>query len=393
VNDGRGRFHKDATALPVDYASGSCVVAADVDGDGDLDLFVGARSVPGRYGIVPTSMLLVNDGRGHFSDATARLAPELAQVGLVTDAIWRDADGDGRVDLVVVGDWMPITVFHNAGGGRLRRVDAPALAHTHGWWNRIVAGDFDGDGRVDFVVGNLGLNTRLQASAAEPVRMYVKDFDGNGFVEQIVTHYEQGRSYPLALRDELLKTLPYLKARYLKYASYANQTVDDVFSAKDREGAIVHEAETFASVFVHNDGGGRFSITPLPDAAQVAPIFGLAARDVDGDGRLDVLLGGNFDGVKPELGRMAASDGLVLRGDGAGGFTPFTGMPLAIGSNLDAIIAGDWNNDGSDSIGGYLPSTGGVFLKNTIANGAADITFVFGSGGATPRAGDWDNLP
>jgi hypothetical protein len=213
VNDGRGRFRKAVGSVPEEFHSGARVVAADYDGDGDTDLFVGGRVVPGRYGLDPRSMLLRNDGRGRFSDVTERAAPGLARAGMVTDAAWQDVDADGRVDLVVVGEWMPITVFRNAGGGRLAPMAVPGLAKSHGWWNRIVAGDFTGDGRVDFVVGNLGLNTRLRASEAEPATMLVKDFDGNGFVEQIVATYAHGRSWPLPLRDDLIKAIPPLKAR------------------------------------------------------------------------------------------------------------------------------------------------------------------------------------
>src|SRR5207248_3447295 len=155
--------------------------AADYDGDGHVDLFVGGRVIPWAYGANPRSMLLHNDGRGHFTNVTAKLAPELEQVGMVTDAVWRDVDGDGRLDLIVVGEWMPITIFHNAGNGRLVKLTVPGLEKSHGWWNRIIAGDFTGSGRVDFIVGNAGLNFRCRASAAEPVTMYVKDFDRNGF--------------------------------------------------------------------------------------------------------------------------------------------------------------------------------------------------------------------
>src|SRR5438874_11008036 len=209
LNDGRGNFRKVVGSLPPDDVSGSRVAAADYDGDGDVELFVGGRVVPWHYGVDPQSMLLQNDGHGHFSDVTQRLAPELERVGMVTDAVWRDVDGDGRPDLIVVGEWMPITVFHNAGGGRLVRAPAPGLEQSEGWWNRIVAGDFTGKGRVDFIVGNLGLNTRFQASEAEPVTMYGKDFDRNGTPEQIVSVYNQGTSYPIAMRDELVKALPY----------------------------------------------------------------------------------------------------------------------------------------------------------------------------------------
>ena len=283
-------------------------------------LFIGGRVAPGRYGINPPSTLLKNDGHGHFTDVTAQLAPDLARVGMVTDALWADVDGDGRLDLIVVGEWMPITIFHNT-GTKLVRVATKGFEHSAGWWNRIIAGDFDGDGRVDFVVGNLGLNTRLHASPAEPARMYVKDFAGNGFPEQIVTVYEDGKSLPLVLRDELTAALPYLKPRYPKYSDYAGQTVEQIFGGSLAD-AVMQQAETFATALAHNNGDGSFTLVPLPREAQLAPVYGILAGDFDRDGKLDLLLAGNFDGVQPAIGRMSASYGLFLRGDGHGGFTP-----------------------------------------------------------------------
>src|SRR5213078_3803626 len=233
-----------------------------------------------------------------------------------------DVDGDGRLDLVVVGELMPITLFHNAGGGKLVRLKAAGLEQSEGWWNRIVAGDFTGHGRVDFIVGNLGLNTRFQASAAEPVTMYVKDFDRNGVSKQIVSVYNHGTSYPIAMRDELITALPYLRARYPRYADYAGQTVTDIFAPAELAGATFKQARTFATALVRNNGDGSFTLVPLPPEAQLAPVYGILALDADGGGKPDFLLAGNFDGVQPEIGRMSASYGLVLRDEGAGRFTP-----------------------------------------------------------------------
>jgi len=318
--DGHGTFRKTSGRLPPLFDSGSRVAAADFDGDGDIDLFVGGRVVPWRYGIDPPSTLLRNDGNGVFTDVTQEVAPDLAHVGMVTDALWIDVDGDHRLDLVVVGEWMPITIFHNT-GTKLERLATPGLEHSAGWWNRIVAADFTGDGRPDFVVGNLGLNTRLHASAAEPATMYVKDFDGNGFVEQLVCYYTNGVSLPMELRDDLIRALPYLKARYLKYSDYAGQTAQDIFGERGLADAVVKRAETFATALAKNNGDGSFTLVPLPREAQIAPMYGILASDFDGDGHLDLLLAGNFDGVKPEIGRMNGSYGLFLRGDGKGGFT------------------------------------------------------------------------
>jgi hypothetical protein len=277
--------------------------------------------VPWRYGLDPPSALLRNDGRGHFTDVSQTAAPELANIGMVTDALWIDLDGDRRLDLVVVGEWMPITVFRNTETGRLERLAPPGLEQSHGWWNRIVAGDFTGDGRPDFVVGNLGLNSRLHATADEPATMYVKDFDGNGFAEQIVCLYTGGVSYPLVLRDDLLRALPYLKGRYLKYTDYAGKTAADIFGAQGLADAVRKEARTFATALAKNNGDGSFTLVPLPREAQIAPVYGMLASDFDRDGALDLLLAGNFDGVKPELGRMSAGHGQFLRGDGTGRFT------------------------------------------------------------------------
>jgi enediyne biosynthesis protein E4 len=322
LNDGHGNFRKAEDHLPVMYGSGSRVVALDFDGDGHLDLFVGGRVVPGRYGQLPSSVLLRNDGRGRFTDVTEQVAPGLARVGMVTDALWTDVDGDGRPDLVVVGEWMPVTVFRNTGRGTLERLEVPGLERSHGWWNRLVAGDFTGNGRTDFVVGNLGLNTRLRAEPDEPATMHVKDFNRNGFVEQIISYYRNGRSYPMPLRDDLIKSLSFLKVRFLKHEDYAGRTITEVFTPQELEGAAVKQAHTFATALARNNGDGSFTLVPLPREAQLAPVYGILAGDFDGDGRTDVLLAGNFDGVKPEIGRMAASYGLFLKGDGAGGFMP-----------------------------------------------------------------------
>ena len=321
INDGNGKFHKADGYLPPESSSGSRVAAADYDGDGHVDLFVGGRVVPWGYGVAPQSMLLHNDGTGHFTDVTAKAAPELAHVGMVTDAVWRDVDGDGKVDLVVVGEWMPITVFRNVGAGKFQRLTVPGLEQSNGWWNRIVAGDFNGDGRVDFVIGNLGLNSRLHASPQDPMTMYVKDFDGNGSMEQIVALSNHGVSYPLPVRDDLLRAIPSLEPRYKSYKDYARQTVTDVFTAKELADARVEKVYTLASSMALNNGDGSFTLVPLPDEAQLAPIYGMLAIDVDRDGHTDLVVGGNFDGFKPEIGRMAASYGLVLLGAGelAGG--------------------------------------------------------------------------
>ncbi|HWC75230.1 MAG TPA: VCBS repeat-containing protein, partial [Gemmatimonadales bacterium] len=314
LGDGRGNFTRTTGQLPPLFGSGSRVAVSK-----NL-VFIGGRVVPGRYGVNPPSTLLRNDGHGRFTDVTAEMAPDLARAGMVTDALWSDIDGDGRPDLVVVGEWMPITVFHNTGTQLVRQMPK-GLEHSAGWWNRIIAGDFNGDGRTDFVLGNLGLNSRLHASPTEPARMYVKDFGYNGFPKQIVTCYEGGKSLPLVLRDELTAAIPYLKPKYPKYSDYAGQTVEQIFGSALSD-AVVQQVETFASAIALSNPDGSYTLVSLPREAQLAPVYGILAGDFDRDGKLDLLLAGNFDGVQPEIGRLAASYGLFLRGDGHGGFTP-----------------------------------------------------------------------
>ncbi len=320
LNDGRGRFTRAANALPATLTSGSVVTAGDIDADGDLDLFVGARSIPWRYGMDPSSQLLLNDGRGHFTDVVAN-APGLKTIGMVTDALWHDIDGDRKLDLIVVGEWMPVVVYRNRGAGRFERLMAKGLEKSDGWWTRIIAADLDGDGRSEFVLGNFGRNIRLHASANEPLTMIVKDFDKNDFVEQVIGMYNGGKQYPLVLRDDLIKAVPPWKARFLNFKDYALKTLDDVVPAAERSDAVVKQVYRFESAVLRRSADGTFAFEPLPLEAQMAPVYGLAARDVNGDGRQDILLAGNFDGVKPEFGRMAASDGLVLLGGEKGTFT------------------------------------------------------------------------
>jgi hypothetical protein len=194
------------------------------------------------------------------------------------------------------------------------------LEKSDGWWNRIIAGDFTGDGRVDFIVGNLGLNSRLSATPTEPVTMYVKDFAHSGFAQQIISYYNGGKQYPLLLRDELLRSLPALRDRYPTYKDYAKQTTSEVFPPSELGDAVVRTAHTFATSLVRNNGDGSFTMVPLPLEAQIAPMYGIAAGDIDGDGKPDLLMAGNFEAVKPEIGTLTAGYGTYLRGDGKGQF-------------------------------------------------------------------------
>lgn len=318
LNQGGGKW--TLAPLPVMAGSGGCVAAGDMDGDGDLDLFVGGRVLPGRYPLLPRSFLLRNDG-GVFSDATSELAPELLTPGMVSDAVWADLTGDASPELLLVGEWMPPMLFAYQ-NGKLARTDVAAFQQAGGWWNRILAHDFDKDGDLDLVLGNRGLNGLIRATTHEPACIYGKDFDGNGSIDPITCYYIQGKSYPMHSRDELLGQMNFLKKKFVRYADYADATMTDIFSPEQLQDALILQAHTFASSYVENLGDGNFVLTPLPSEAQVAPVFGLVAGDYTGDGHDDLLLSGNFYPARVEMGRYDASIGLMLAGDGKGGFRP-----------------------------------------------------------------------
>ena len=316
---GTPQFIDDPTALPDTRSSGSCVVAADYDRDGDLDLFVGGRVQPRNYPMPARSYLLRNDD-GRFTDATEQVAPGLAQIGMVTAALWSDYDNDGQVDLVVGGEFMSITFFQNQ-RGQLKKLSTNLPT---GWWNSLTASDFDKDGDIDYVAGNLGLNSRFKASASEPITVYAKDYDQNGTLDPIFCAYNGGKCYPVAPRDQLSEQVPGLKKRFTSYAAYGQLTFDELLKPDEIQGAYVAQATELRSSYLENKGHGLFQLRPLPMMAQTAPIFGLLTDDINQDGNLDVMLIGNNYGADVQVGRYDASKGLVLCGDGRGKFTPIS---------------------------------------------------------------------
>ncbi|MEM7374935.1 MAG: VCBS repeat-containing protein [Bacteroidota bacterium] len=323
MNDGVGNFRKSPQKLPTTkLESTSCVRAADIDQDGDQDLFVGVRLKPGVYGIPVSSYLLLNDGTGGFEDVTESMAPGLRQLGMITDAVWTDYDKDNDPDLMVVGEWMPVSLFDNQDGKLEMVSDKNPFSKANGLWNRIKAADLDGDGDDDYVLANHGWNTRLKVSPDRPASMLVNDFDGNRTAEQIISLYNGETSYPLVLRHDLTKQLPQLKKKYLYYKDYKEQRVEDIFTEKQIRTASKSYLHTTSSSILWNEGKGKFDLKPLPVEAQFAPVYGLLLQDVNQDGRTDLLLGGNFYHAKPEVGIHDASYGLVLLGRGNRDFDP-----------------------------------------------------------------------
>lgn len=325
INDGFGKFTRSSQLLPTSNPeSTSVVIPNDFDKDGDLDLFVGIRLKPGSIGVPQNGYILENNGKGEFKDLTQELAPEMIGLGMITDAKWTDFDNDDDHDLIVVGEWMGIKLFENNNLNFTEISKDVGLKNTSGWWNRIASSDLDNDGDIDFIVGNHGLNSRFKASVDEPISCYINDFDNNGSIEQIVSTYNEGKSYPLVLRHDLIKQLPYLKKKYVYYNNYKGQTIEDIFTSEELKNSIVHEVTMLESVILQNNGKGSFKIKPLPKVTQFAPIYAISASDFDKDGVIDLVLGGNLYNVKPEIGSYDASYGQFLKGTRNGDFTVYS---------------------------------------------------------------------
>ncbi len=347
LNDGRGGFSKSANALPAETESGSCVAAADFDRDGDLDLFVGGRQVPGQYPLPGRSLLLKNDGKGRFTEAADTAAPGLSKAGMVTAAAWTDADNDGWLDLALAVEWGSLRLYLNRMGTLNDATEAAGLAPHTGWWSSLLPADPDHDGDIDFVAGNFGTNHKYHASPGHPTRIYYGDFDGTGSAHLVEAEYEKDVLFPVRGRSCSSAAMPFIAGKFKSFDAFARASLQDIYGERLKSGLTLSAVELRSGVFV-NDGRAAFAFQPFPVMAQISPVFGTAAADFTGDGLLDLALTHNFYGPQPETGWMDGGLGLVLRGDGKGGFAEMTALEsgFIVPRDPRALLCADLDNDG-----------------------------------------------
>jgi hypothetical protein len=350
VNDGKGNFKVDKQALPVNNTSKLCVRACDYDVDGDMDLFVSGRVKPYFYPKAVSSFIYRNDskvGQLKFTDVTRQVAPELIDVGLISDALFSDYDNDNKPDLLVAGEWMPLQIFKNF-DGKFKKVSNNGLDGHVGWWNSLSAADFDDDGDIDYVAGNLGSNSFFRANNAYPVRIRAKDFDNNGSYDAVPSVYlkenmEQGSKiaeYPANSRDDLIKQMLGTKGRFQNYKQFATATIDSVLTPAMMKGALTLSANFMQSAFIRNNGKQGFEVVPLPSFAQMSVLNAIVSDDFDGDGITDVFANTNDYSADPNVGRYDALNGMVLAGKGNGAFQPLSMLQsgVTIPGNGKALV-------------------------------------------------------
>ena len=359
LNDGAGQF-SDASAdrLPQIRECGSIVRPADFDNDGDLDLFVGGRVIPGQYPLAPRSFLLRNDG-GTFTDVTERVAPALQRVGLVTDACWADGNGDGTEDLHLAVEWGPVKVFQNVAGQLHDETEASGIAADVGWYQSIASGDFDGDGDVDFAVGNWGLNTKYHASAEHPSLLYYGDFENEGRMRLVEAEFEDATLFPVRGKSCSTNAMPFLGNKFERFHDFAIASLEDIYTEKTLDNAHRFAATTLESGLLRNDGRGHFGFVAFPTMAQVAPICGISVGDFNDDKILDLLLAENFYGPQPETGRADGGLSQILLGNGDCTFTPMMANRSGIVVPGDATDATQADLDGDGSLELVVPTNDG----------------------------------
>lgn len=320
INMGNGKYQSAINNLPDIRSSNSCVKPCDFDKDGDLDLFIGGRLVPGKYPF-PTSSYLLENNHGKFRDITKEKAKDLQGIGMVTDAVWADYNNDGWTDLVVVGEWMPLTFFKNEEGSLTCENDTMTLMNSIGWWYSIASADIDKDGDLDFIAGNLGLNSRYKTSVEEPFQVFASDFDNSGTMDIVLGYFNHGKLYPVKSANGLIRQMPFLRSKYKNYHSFGMATLKDIFGEENLKNALHYSVATFASSYIENLGKGKFKMVPLANFAQLSSVKSIIVKDVDHDGNLDILIAGNSIYTEVETPRIDGSYGMVMLGDGTGNFS------------------------------------------------------------------------
>jgi hypothetical protein len=312
LNDGNGRFSKSKN-LPELRFSSAGVSAHDFDQDGDLDIFIGGRQIPGKYGYRESSVILEQTESGGFENVTEKVAPELLDFGMVTSSTWTDLNGDNLKELVVAGEWMPISVFEYKDGKLVNNSNKFGLDKTHGWWNVVKSADIDGDGDEDLVAGNLGLNLKYKASPEEPFKLYVDDFDKNGTNDVYLGYYQDGKCYPVRGRQCSSQQMPFVSEKFETYNEFGAATIEEVLEGKVDETSAQEQVYYFEHMVFENNGSGKFNLYPLPNEAQLSPIYGIVFADFNKDGKKDLYMAGNFYSREVETTRSDAGTGYLLQ--------------------------------------------------------------------------------
>jgi enediyne biosynthesis protein E4 len=321
-NDGKGNFTIDPSAFPTNTSNISVAVACDFDGDGDLDLFVGGRSVPQNYGLTPSSYLFVNDGKGHFTDIAQTINPDIARIGMVTSAVWADVTGDKKKELIIVGEWMPPRIFSNNGDHFIEV--KTNLSNMFGWWRAVGVTDINGDGKTDLVLGNIGENFYLNPGETNPVKMWINDFNNNGNTNKVLTRTIDGKDMPVFLKHEMQDDIPSIKKENLKHADYAKKSIQELFNPQLLNKSFIEKFNYPSSCIAINNGNGNFTVQKLPPRAQFSSVNVIYTTDINHDGHIDLIIGGNQSWFPPQFGQLDASYGDIFINNAKGGFTTTT---------------------------------------------------------------------
>jgi hypothetical protein len=364
LNDGKGVFVKSKTNISTTNNNVSVIAANDFDNDGDIDVFIGSRSVPGVYGIDPKQLLLENDGKGNFINATDKKAFKLNEVGMITDAVWEDIDNDGKKDLIIVGDWMAPKIFKNTGR---RLVEFKSnLTNYHGFWNAVSCVDLNNDGKKDLILGNKGTNTSYKASKTNPMKLFVNDFDDNGTIEQIATRTINNKDIPVHLKQELAKQIPLIKKKNLSYTDYSKKSFQELFVQEVVDNSIQKTVNIQESVIAINKGNGKFEVKVLPKEVQFSCVNTICTMDVNKDGVLDLILGGNQYEFKPQFSRLDVNYGSVLLGNKSGNFSwlPYNSSGFFVKGEVKHIKTIKNKNNTNSIIAVINNSTPKIFKRN-----------------------------